>query len=495
MNVHEWGTLAAATGQLALGLLAALYGGGNPLVRPLSLLCFCVFGWNIADLAFVVSGDRAWNFLDHALSPMTAPLFLQFVLVFTGQRRRLAGVLYAAHALVGLLGASAILAFVWEPARAFQLGSAWSVVYLALALPIVGVGIACLFATRREDDLEAWRRSRLILVGLALAVPLAVTDLLRNVVPVAMPRLANLAMLLMAVVLTVVTLRLRLFGRDLSTSSVTFATALALLVAVSFVGLSSVFLGSPEALLLLMVTAALMVGVLVRASAGVWAARQSRETELVHLGRFAAQMGHDLKNPLAAMKGAVQFLLEERRRGASLDDNTEFLELLLAQVARMERSLDEYQRLGRVEPDLRPIDVNAVVREVTSLQAFAGGSTEVRLELAETLPPVRADRMLLGRALENLVRNAFEAMPDGGTVTISTAPAPAGVRLAVRDSGPGMDALTRERATDDFFTTKAQGSGMGLSFARRVALAHGGELILASRPGKGTAVEIGLPAG
>ena len=91
MNVHEWGTLAAATGQLALGLLAALYGGGNPLVRPLSLLCFCVFGWNIADLAFVVSGDRAWNFLDHALSPMTAPLFLQFVLVFTGQRRRLAG--------------------------------------------------------------------------------------------------------------------------------------------------------------------------------------------------------------------------------------------------------------------------------------------------------------------------------------------------------------------------------------------------------------------
>jgi signal transduction histidine kinase len=85
----------------------------------------------------------------------------------------------------------------------------------------------------------------------------------------------------------------------------------------------------------------------------------------------------------------------------------------------------------------------------------------VRLELAETLPPVRADRMLLGRALENLVRNAFEAMPDGGTVTISTARRAAGVRLAVRDSGPGMDALTRERATDDFSPPRHRAAAWG----------------------------------
>src|SRR5688572_15267100 len=103
MHVHEWGTLAAATGLLALGLLAALRGGRNPLVRPLCLLCFCVFGWNIADLAFVLSGDRHWNLLDHVISPMTSPLFLDFVLTFTGQRRRLGWILRAVYALLMLL--------------------------------------------------------------------------------------------------------------------------------------------------------------------------------------------------------------------------------------------------------------------------------------------------------------------------------------------------------------------------------------------------------
>ena len=137
--------------------------------------------------------------------------------------------------------------------------------------------------------------------------------------------------------------------------------------------------------------------------------------------------------------------------------------------------------------------MNDVVRDVTGLASFAGARIELRLDLGPDLPVVEADRDLLARAIENLLRNAIEAMPGGGTVTVSTARAAVGVRVEVRDSGPGMDAVTRERALEGFFTTKASGSGMGLAFASRVARAHGGTLSVSSRPGQGTAVEIGLP--
>ena len=101
-------------------------------------------------------------------------------------------------------------------------------------------------------------------------------------------------------------------------------------------------------------------------------------------------------------------------------------------------------------------------------------------------------------ALENLVRNALEAMPDGGTLVVRTERAAStdatGVVISVEDAGAGMDARTRERAFDDFYTTKATGSGLGLAFVRRVAEAHGGEVSLTSRVGVGTVVRMRLPA-
>jgi two-component system sensor histidine kinase HydH len=101
-------------------------------------------------------------------------------------------------------------------------------------------------------------------------------------------------------------------------------------------------------------------------------------------------------------------------------------------------------------------------------------------------------------ALENIVRNACEAMPGGGALRVRTrVDAPAAgqttVVVQVEDTGEGMDARRAEQAFEDFFTTKATGSGLGLAFVRRVALAHGGNVSLASRPGEGTVVELRLP--
>jgi signal transduction histidine kinase len=221
--------------------------------------------------------------------------------------------------------------------------------------------------------------------------------------------------------------------------------------------------------------------------------------QLTLLGRYSAQMAHDLKNPLAALKGAAQLLREDLTCAEPAVDRLRFLDLMLDQIGRLNDLVDIYGRLARVEPNCELLDVNDVARSVVSLQSFATDTIAFRAELAEGLPACRADRALLARVMENLVRNAVEAMPGGGTVVVRTSPATeangnAGIELSVEDNGCGMDARTRERAFDDFFTTKPTGSGMGLAFVSRVAEAHGGRVSLSSEPGRGTVIRVRLPA-
>ena len=241
-----------------------------------------------------------------------------------------------------------------------------------------------------------------------------------------------------------------------------------------------------------LVTLALVaaIGQLARSSA----ARRARTIQLATLGRFAAQMAHDFKNPLAALKGAAQFLQDDLPRDGSR--RAEFVEIMLGQVERLEHAVDAYQRLGRVEPLLAKVPINDLVREVIALQGLAAGQQiAMHAELAEGIPDCDADRSLLANALQNLIRNACEAIDGSGSVTVRTlrSTEPTGVVLSVEDTGAGMDARTREQASDAFFTTKPAGSGLGLSFARRVVEAHGGRLSIDSQQGRGTVVSIRLP--
>jgi two-component system sensor histidine kinase HydH len=250
------------------------------------------------------------------------------------------------------------------------------------------------------------------------------------------------------------------------------------------------------------VFAFLMLGVIglaiVRELRGASAVERERLRRLATLGRFSEQLAHDLRNPLSALKGAVQFLATERAQGRPLEAHGEFLELMAEQVARLERVVADYQRMAKVEPVLASGSLNDVVREVLGMQRFAAvPGVTLQAELAAELPPATMDKDLVATTLENVLRNAYEAMPDGGTVTVRTELVPGdsgGVAVSVEDEGHGMDARVLDRASEEFFTTKTSGSGLGLSFAERVAQAHGGTLSLTSRVGKGTVVRLSLPA-
>jgi signal transduction histidine kinase len=190
-------------------------------------------------------------------------------------------------------------------------------------------------------------------------------------------------------------------------------------------------------------------------------------------------------------------LQEELARGRSLDQHARFLGLIGEQVDRVERVVEDYQRLGRVQPLRSVFDLHALVQRSVALPPFpADSAIQLTTELAAEPPSCYADPDLVALALENLLRNACEAMPEAGTIAVRTRrlmPSPF-VVLSVQDAGVGMDARQRERAFDELYTTKAGGSGLGLAFVKRIADAHGGSVRLSSHVGRGTTVELSLPA-
>ena len=131
MTASDTLTLTACAGQLALALLCVTRAARSPLAVPLALLCLDVFGWMGAGLAYDVSGVPQWHWLDHALTPWTAPLLLQFVLTFVGRRRELRATLWAVSAGGGALSAASVAAFVVPGVRPFIDASvAWSALIL-----------------------------------------------------------------------------------------------------------------------------------------------------------------------------------------------------------------------------------------------------------------------------------------------------------------------------------------------------------------------------
>jgi len=487
-------SLAACVGQLALALLCVARATRSPLALPLALLCLDVFGWTGAGLAYDVSKVPQWHWIDHALTPWTAPLLLQFVLVFVGRRRELRATLRVVSILSGVLCAASASAFFLPAVRPYITGSGvWTPSLLSIEIPTIVFATILLMRHLRESTDAAERtRARLLIAGFVIGTLLAVTGEMGQY---NIPSLAGPGILTTSALLAMVALRFRLFDRDVSLRAVGYllamasgATVAALLVVRS--------LGASQAMLVL---GAATVTLAIVATSRRWLSegteRRARRDQLATLGRFSAQMAHDLKNPLAALKGAAQLLREDIARPSPTVDRARFADLMLEQIDRLDGVVDLYGRLARVEPQRTSLDVNETVRGVLALQSLAREAVAVRTELSDPLPRCQADAAMLARVIENLVRNAMEAMPDGGTIVVSTAADGSNVLLSVKDDGCGMDARTRERAFDDFFTTKPTGSGLGLAFVQRIVDAHGGQVSLGSEPGRGTVVRVRLPSG
>jgi signal transduction histidine kinase len=177
-------------------------------------------------------------------------------------------------------------------------------------------------------------------------------------------------------------------------------------------------------------------------------------------------------------------------------DYHRLLRLLGAEVQRLNRIVEEFLALARPPRlELGLVAVPALLREVATLLEGDAAPQGVRVvaEADADLGPLHADRARLIQVLLNLGLNAVEAMPEGGTLTLSAARAPGGIRITVADTGSGIPAELLPRIFDPWVTTKTRGLGLGLPIARRIVEAHGGTLDVESRPGHGSRFHVLLP--
>jgi nitrogen fixation/metabolism regulation signal transduction histidine kinase len=237
--------------------------------------------------------------------------------------------------------------------------------------------------------------------------------------------------------------------------------------------------------------------------------RDSRE-RLLQAERVAAwremarRLAHELKNPLFPIQLSIETLrrvLDQEQRGEAVSGPRfaalfrESSETIIEELGSLRKIIDEFSQFARMpRPQPAPTDVNVLVEHTLALHRARGDGVAIETELGENLPPANVDRDLLARALGNLVANALEAMPEGGTLRVRTAAEPPGVSVQVEDTGPGLNEEQRTRLFTPYYTTKRGGTGLGLAIVQGIVSDHGGRVQVKSEPGKGTTFTLLLPS-
>lgn len=484
----------ASAGNLALAVLVVLRRSESALARPLAVLCLDLFVWNYANMAYGATGVVEWHFIDVIASPWTAPLMLHVALVFVGRLRKLAPVLVLAYLVASTASLRASLAFLGEGWAEWPFSAAWSSTFLLTSLPVVLFAVALLgqHAWLAPAGDERRRALSMLAAGLLGSV-LGLTDVWNDFIP-DLPTLGHLGTFLSTAIIALTTLRLRLLDVVYSPGVIVMAGALGLGGVAAH--LTAIELWSARRAMQILALGLLAAAGLITLRPELQAARARsvRARQMALLGRFAAQMSHDLRNPLAALKGSVQYLRVQFATPESPPELERYLSVMGDQIERIQRAIERYQRIARVEAEPDAVDLNALVSRVATLQPFAAGGVSIEVALDQSLAPLLLDAELFTPALENVIQNAIEATPAGGSIRVSTAGSNQRVCVIVDDNGGGMDPRQAERALDEFFTTKSSGTGLGLTFAKRVAEAHGGSLRISTRLHAGTRVVFDLPA-
>ncbi len=231
--------------------------------------------------------------------------------------------------------------------------------------------------------------------------------------------------------------------------------------------------------------------------------RQRNELQRTHRleawAEMARQVAHEIKNPLTPIQLSSEHLMRVNKdKGEPLSPVLEdCVTSILSQVKLLRQISAEFSSFAsRPTPHPAPTSLSELIPTVVEpyITGLAGRVT-IDVDVPASLPVVIVDRVLLARAITNMMENALHAMPGGGTLTIKAVAGPSTIRLLVADTGTGMDPEALRRIFEPYFSTKATGTGLGLTIAKRNVELQGGRIHVESSPGRGTTVTIELPIG
>ena len=220
-----------------------------------------------------------------------------------------------------------------------------------------------------------------------------------------------------------------------------------------------------------------------------------RAERLSALGELSAILAHEIRNPLASIRGTAEILMEE---GTSARSKGEFLEILVKESDRLNRVVEDFLRMARPEPtSKRGCDINQELANMVTLLSAQARGEKVELKLAAgRLPELVADPEKLRQAFMNIMLNGIQAASEGGHVLVSTRfdREKGSIEIRFTDDGPGIAPDAIGKIFEPFFTTKGSGTGLGLPITRKIIEGHGGTLEVDSEPGKGASFTVLLPA-
>ena len=221
--------------------------------------------------------------------------------------------------------------------------------------------------------------------------------------------------------------------------------------------------------------------------------RMKRAERIYALAQLSAGLAHEIRTPLASLEGAATLVQRETQ---SEERRREFLDIIQKESRRLNRLLSSFLEFAKPrQPDLKIVDFGEVLDSVIILVRQAGNTNrlELRKNLQPGLPMVECDPEQLKQVLLNLVMNASQAMPVGGTVLLEAHCNGTSVNIDVHDQGGGIDEENLDRIFDPFFTTKENGTGLGLSVAHQIVSQHRGVLTIARNSPQGVTLRVSLP--
>jgi two-component system nitrogen regulation sensor histidine kinase GlnL len=229
-----------------------------------------------------------------------------------------------------------------------------------------------------------------------------------------------------------------------------------------------------------------------------------RADRLALMGTLAAGLAHEIRNPLGGIKGAAQLL---RRSVDGIPSVKEFTDIMIREVDRVNQLIEQLLDLSRpAELDLAPVNIHEVLDDVLLLESQTIGEKgiEIRKRFDPSLPPIRGDRAQLTQVFLNLVKNAFQAMGERGTLTVASrletdfrirgegTSASRFIWIDIADEGAGISEEDLPQIFSPFFTTKTSGTGLGLATCYRIIKEHGGTIRVESILGQGSSFKISL---